>query len=62
MTDLLTAFGLAIAIEGIVYALFPDAMKKFMENILSQPSGNLRRAGLIAAAFGVFVIWMVKGA
>jgi uncharacterized protein len=61
VTDLLTAIGLAIAIEGIVYALFPDAMKNFMEQILAQPSGNLRKAGLVAAAVGVFVIWLVRG-
>ena len=62
MTDLLTAIGLAIAIEGIVYALFPDAMKSFMENILAQPSSNLRKAGVVAAVVGVFLVWLVRGA
>lgn len=61
MTELLAALGLAIAIEGVIYALFPDAMKKFMIQVLAQPVSHLRRAGLIAAAAGVFVVWLAKG-
>ncbi len=61
MNDLLAAVGLAIAIEGVIYALFPDAMKKFMVQVLAQPVSYLRRAGLIAAVFGVFVVWLVRG-
>ena len=61
MTDLLAALGLAIAIEGVIYAAFPDAMKKFMVQVLAQPANHLRRAGLIAAFAGVFVVWLVRG-
>jgi hypothetical protein len=61
MTDILTAIGLVIAIEGILYALFPDAMKNFMIQLIAQPSANLRRAGLIAACVGVFLIWLIRG-
>ena len=59
--DLLAALGLAIALEGILYALFPDAMKKFMVQVLAQPVSHVRRAGLFAAAVGVFVVWLVRG-
>ncbi len=59
--DLLAALGLAIALEGVLYALFPDAMKKFMVQVLAQPISHIRRAGLIAACIGVFVIWLVRG-
>ena len=37
MADLMTALGLAIAIEGIAYALFPDAMKRMMAKVMEQP-------------------------
>ena len=50
MVDLITALGLAITIEGIAYALFPDAMKKMMAQVLTLPSANIRAAGLAAAA------------
>ncbi len=61
MADLLTALGLAIALEGAAYALFPSAMKKMLLQVLAQPSGHLRNAGLVAAALGVAVVWMVRG-
>ncbi len=58
---LLTALALAVAIEGIVYALFPVAMKRMMAQVMKQPSGSIRTAGLIAAVDGVFVFWLVRG-
>jgi len=61
VTILLTALALAIAIEGIVYALFPDAMKRMMAQVMEQPSGSIRAAGLAAAVAGVFVLWLVQG-
>jgi len=61
MADLLTALGLAIALEGAAYALFPGAMKKMLLQVLAQPSSHLRNAGLAAAALGVAVIWLVRG-
>jgi uncharacterized protein YjeT (DUF2065 family) len=59
--DLFTALALAVAIEGIAYALFPDAMKRMMVTVLAQPAGNLRAAGLIAAVLAVGVVWMIRG-
>ena len=61
MADLLTAFGMAIALEGAAYALFPGAMKKMMLQVLAQPAGHLRNAGLAAAAIGVGVVWLIRG-
>ena len=58
---LLTALALAVAIEGIVYALFPDDMKRMMARVIEQPSAGIRTAGLIAAVAGVFVLWLVRG-
>jgi uncharacterized protein YjeT (DUF2065 family) len=61
MADLLTALGLAIALEGAAYALFPGAMKKMLLQVLAQHTGHLRTAGLAAAVLGVGVIWLVRG-
>ncbi len=58
---LLTALGLAIAIEGIVYALFPEAMKRMMTKVMALPTGAVRAAGLAAAAAGVFILWLGLG-
>ena len=61
MDDFLTAIGLAVAIEGVVYALFPEQMKRMLSQVLAQPPMALRVAGLIAATVGVVVVWWVRG-
>ncbi len=61
MTDLMTALALAIAIEGAIYALFPDAMKRMTLNVLAQPQSTLRTAGLTAAIVGVGIVWLIRG-
>lgn len=60
MSDLATALALAIAIEGILYALFPDGMKRMMASVFEMPSAQLRTAGLLAAVLGVFLVWMIR--
>ena len=61
MSDLFTALALAVAIEGIAYALFPDGMKRIMAVALEQPSANLRVAGLSAATLAVGIVWLIRG-
>jgi len=60
MNDLATALALAIAIEGILYALFPDGMKRMMASVFEMPSAQLRMAGLMAAVLGVGLVWMIR--
>ena len=61
MTDLLTALALAVALEGIAYALFPEGMKRMMRIAIEQPVVNLRAAGLTAAVLAVGVVWLIRG-
>ena len=60
MEDLLTAVGLAIAIEGALYALFPAAMRRMIARTLEQPENALRIGGLIAAVAGVALVWYLR--
>lgn len=60
MADLLTALGLAVAIEGLLYTLFPNAMKRMMVQVLAQPPNSLRTAGLVAAIAGVSLVWVMR--
>ncbi|PKQ06987.1 MAG: DUF2065 domain-containing protein [Alphaproteobacteria bacterium HGW-Alphaproteobacteria-11] len=59
--DLLTAFGLAIALEGLAYAAFPGPMRRAMAAVSLQPEQALRLTGVLALAAGVFVVWLVRG-
>ncbi len=61
MSEGVAAIGLVLALEGALYALFPDAMKRFAMHMLDMPSDTLRLAGLVSAALGVGVVWMVRG-
>ena len=60
MTELLTALVLAIAIEGILYALFPGMMRRLIQQVLELSDNTLRTAGLIAAVMGVGAIALIR--
>lgn len=61
MTDIAAAFGLLLVLEGAIYALFPEQMKRIAARALQTPAETLRMAGLGSAALGVAVVWMVRG-
>lgn len=61
MPELITALGLVLVIEGALYALFPDGMKRLMALMLNQPAGSLRTAGVVAAGLGVGIVWLLRG-
>ncbi len=57
---LMIGVALALVIEGVAYALFPDFMKRIMASVLNMPSGQLRITGLVTAAIGVALAWLVR--
>lgn len=61
MEDLFAALGLVLVIEGILYGLFPDGMKRLMAQVLEMPAAQLRWGGLAGAAVGVLIVWLVRG-
>ena len=61
LSDLALAVALILVIEGIIYSLFPNAMKRMMEQILTVPAQSLRSAGLFAAIVGVVIVWILRG-
>jgi uncharacterized protein YjeT (DUF2065 family) len=58
--DLLVALALAIALEGALYALFPNGMRQAMVHILSQPADRIRVIGLLVCAAGVGLVWLIR--
>ena len=61
LSELVIAFGLILVIEGALYALFPNAMKRMLEQVMTIPAQSLRTAGLFSAVVGVFIIWLLRG-
>ena len=61
MTDLVTALALVLVLEGALWAISPDGMKRAAALALGMPNQRLRTGGLIAAALGVGLVWLVRG-
>ena len=61
MADFITALGLVLVIEGIAYALFPEAMRRMVVEVLAMAPQVLRVAGLTAAVVGLGIVWLVRG-
>lgn len=57
---LLTAFSLVFVIEGLIYALFPNQVKKLMAMALSMPAQPLRMFGLLMASLGILAIYILR--
>ena len=60
-SDLATALGLVLVIEGLLLALMPDVLKRLVAEILAQPARTLRVGGLVSAMIGLAVVWLVRG-
>jgi uncharacterized protein len=60
MTDIVTAIGLMLVLEGACYALFPDGMKKMVAAVLSLPPQQIRMAGFIAAISGFVLVMAAR--
>ena len=61
MSDFLAAIGLFFAIEGLVLAAFPAGAKRAMAAALESPDHRLRIGGIVSAAIGVVIVWLVRG-
>ena len=60
-SDLGTALGLALAIEGALYALAPSAMRRLMARVLDREQASLRIAGVAAVVTGLAIVWFIRG-
>lgn len=60
MPDFLAAIGLCFAIEGLLFAAFPQAAKRAMAAALDAPAGRLRLVGLASAVIGVAIVYLVR--
>ena len=61
MSEVIAAVGLILALEGALYALFPDVMRKMAAQVVQTPGDTLRIVGVVSAAAGVAVVWLVRG-
>ncbi len=60
MNDLFSALALAMVLEGLLYAAFPEQMKRALVSLLETPNSKLRVVALTFAALGLIVLFILK--
>jgi uncharacterized protein len=60
MRDLATALALVLVIEGVLYALAPERMRRVAARAAAVPTQTLRSAGLGAVCLGVVLVWLLR--
>ncbi len=57
---LITALGLVLVLEGLVYAIFPRQMKAMLKSIIEYSNNTLVWIGISTALSGLFLIWLAR--
>ncbi len=57
---ILTAVALVFVIEGLIYTLFPDGVRRMMALAIEMPPEKLRTFGLVMTATGFALVWMLQ--
>lgn len=60
MVDFLAGVGLVFAIEGLMFAAFPGFVRNRMKDALNLGEPRMRAVGLVSAAVGVAIVWLVR--
>ena len=61
MTELVSAIGLVLVAEGLLYALAPNLAKRLAESVRDLAPDSLRTGGVVAVAIGVGIVWLARG-
>jgi len=61
VNDFVTALGLVLVLEGIVYGGMPAFAKRLAAEMMSLSEAVLRAGGLVAIVIGVGLVWLVRG-
>lgn len=61
MIELFSALALVLVLEGLVYAAFPEQMKKLLASVQSMPASTIRAAALACAGVGLVLLWLLRG-
>lgn len=60
MKLLFLLIGLIFILEGLPYAAFPEAMRKWLVKLTELPPHQLRVMGFTAMGLGLLICWIVQ--
>jgi uncharacterized protein YjeT (DUF2065 family) len=61
MTDLIAGIGIALVLEGLLWALLPDAARRMVFEMANMAEGQLRSVAWIVVAAGCILVWLARG-
>lgn len=61
MTDLVAGLGIALVLEGLLWALAPDAARRMITELANMAESQLRAVAWVVVAAGCFLVWLTRG-
>jgi uncharacterized protein YjeT (DUF2065 family) len=61
MNDILAGLGVALVLEGLLWAAAPKMARRAVEEIATFSTGRIQIGAVAAVAAGVFVVWLARG-
>ncbi len=61
MSDLVAGLGIAMALEGLLWALAPNTARRVVQDLSGLKNSQLQPAALVAVAAGVALVWLARG-
>lgn len=60
LSTLLMAFAIALIIEGVIPALFPNKWRAYVLKLANEPVKTIRQIGLFLLLIGIMLFWTVN--
>ncbi|MBA6341445.1 DUF2065 domain-containing protein [Colwellia sp. MB02u-10] len=60
LSTLLTALAIALIIEGVIPALFPNKWRAYVLKLANEPVNTIRQIGLFLLLIGIILFWTVN--
>ena len=61
MIDLVAGLGIALVLEGLLWALAPDAARRMVGQLAGVANNRLQALALVVVAAGVGLVWLARG-
>ena len=61
MSDLLAGLGVALVLEGLLWAMAPDLARRVVAEIAGLANTRIQAGAVVAVAFGVLLVWLARG-
>jgi uncharacterized protein len=61
MNDLVAGFGIALVLEGLLWALAPETARRMIAEMSNLAENQLRSFAWIIVAAGCVLVWLTRG-